>query len=376
MSVSSPTSSCDSRVPAPQGDFSAATLVVEQQEWKCHLVEVSLDGFGVSVPMAVPLEGEPIGTLTTCESTYPVRIIRQQAEEGGCRFILKRLEPDDPALRKSRKSLPQWMIAAACGCAAGLIGLIASDAGFRPDIPSRSVKVLSVARAVRHVQSWWQTGDYRLAESDEPDSKGEPSTLNRRRPDQLLDMPAIAVSLSADDRARGKSARSDSSLAEANLDPQAAEIAKATRLAQFKASLLSVRRGPRQPANSDTLPWLFSTGDTTLNNNRSYRISELAARDLSLFESGLSSLPVTTSHEATRSLRRALAAMATTAGLPAELEELPEVRLIRSDDAVIYYRRTTDSLDILRVVPRETPSATSARSSSPTSGLPPGSMQR
>ena len=169
----------------------------------------------------------------------------------------------------------------------------------------------------------------------------------------------------------------DPSIRSSDADPQAEAIAAATRLAQIKSSLQSARRGPSWSLNSTSLPWLFSTTEPAFHSGLSYRISEAARNDLILFESGLKSLPATTANDAIRSLRRTLLATTSASASPAHFESLPDVRLIRSDDAEIYFQLASGAVEILRVVPRDSSDPGGpARSTSPTSSLTPQSVNR
>jgi len=149
------------------------------------------------------------------------------------------------------------------------------------------------------------------------------------------------------------------------------------RQAQIKSSLQTARRGQSWPANATSLPWLFSTAEPDFNGGPNCRMSEAARNDLILFESGLKSLPATTANDATRSLRRALLATTSASASAASIESLPDVRLIRSDDAEVYFRFENGTVEILRVVPRDGHDPVApARSASPTSSLAPQSVNR
>ena len=120
--------------------------------------------------------------------------------------------------------------------------------------------------------------------------------------------------------------------------------------------------------NSISLPWLFSTTEPAFTAGRECRMSEAARNDLILFESGLKSLATTMVVDATRGLQRALLATTSALASTTDVESLPDIRLIRSDDAEIYFQFANGAVEILRVDTHDNHDpVTPVRSTSPTS---------
>lgn len=375
----------DSFFDPPSDDQSTATLILGGERLECRLVEVSLGGFGVSVPRATAWTGEPIARLLTHDAAYPVRIIRQESQYTGFHLTLQRIQEQETAPDKPLGVTPRWIIHASRCCAIGLIAalaycFVAAPGGSSGD--ARPVHPQDVANLWKWTfSSWWADGP------GQSTSESELTALTAASSDStgdLFEMPAISVSLTSNEHptntftptAPARRETSSPPSRASDVDPQARAIAVATRQAQIKSSLLTARRVPSWPANSTTLPWLFPVTEPDLSTSPAYRMSEAARNDLRLFESGLKSLPATTAQDATRSLRRALVATASAPGLAANFEGLPDVRLIRSDDAGVYFRLAGGTVEILRVIPRDSHEPATARSSSPTSSLAPQSVNR
>ena len=367
----------DSFFDPPPDDQSIATLILGGERLECRLVEVSLGGFGVSVPRSTTWTGEPTAKLLTHDAAYPVRIIKQESQYTGYHFTLQRLELDESSVEEQPGLTQRWIIHASRCSAIGLIAAMAYCFVVNPGGSSKDARRIRPQDVINYWNWTWQSTGWWSSHRDPAASKSKlavPTTANSESSDDMFEMPAISVSLTSSTATQPTIPGQPSHTSD--VDPQAQAIVAATRLVQIKSSLFTARRGPRWPANSSTLPWLFSTTDLTLNAGPAYHMSEVARNDLSLFESGLKSLPTTTAHDATRSLRRALAAITTAPGLPSNFEGLPDVRLIRSDDAEVYFRLTGGTVEILRVVPRDGHEPATARSTSPTSSLAPQSVNR
>ncbi len=385
-----PTPTGDSFFDPPSNDQSAAVLILGGERLECHLDEVSLGGFGVTVPRSTAWTGEPLCRLLTHDAAYPVRIIKQESQYAGFHFTLQRIQETDPV--EQLGVTQRWIIHASRCCAIGLIAVIAYCLVAAPGGGSHGARRVRPQDLI-HLWNWtWMSNNETTRRGIGPSESG-PAALTST-PDEssgdLIEMPAISVSLTSNDHAPGtvtpsaapqRTASSPSS-PPTDVDPQAQAVAAATRQARIKSSLLTVLRGPSWPADSITLPWLFPATESAPGSRPAYRMSEAARNDLSLFEAGLKSLPATTADAAARSLKRALAATSSAptstsplASLP--FESLPDVRLIRSEDAEIYFRPASGLVEILRVVPRDSHEpANAARPTSPTSSLPPQSMNR
>ncbi len=389
--MSTPTG--DSFFDPPPSDQSAATLILGGERLECHLVEVSIGGFGVSVPRSTAWTGEPVCRLLTHDAAYPVRIIKQESQYTGYHFTLQRLELDEPNVDEPLGLTQRWIIHASRCCAIGLIAAIAYCFVAAPGGQSKGARHVGPQDVV-NLWNWnwsstkWSSNNWWPNNRDTADSESDVAALTSahdQSSDDLFEMPAISVSLTSGNRGTNASGlpvpsrpmATDPSNHSTNADPQAQAIAAATRLAQIKSSLQTARREPSQPANASSLPWLFSTSDPAFHGGSSYRMSETARNDLMLFESGLKSLPATSAHEATRSLRRTLLAANSASAAVANFESLPDVRRIHSDDAEIYFRLANGAVEILRVVPRDhSDPGGPARPTSPTSSLTPQSVNR
>ena len=378
----------DSFFDPPPDDQSAATLILGNERLECRLVEVSLGGFGVSVPRSTAWTGEPTARLLTHDAAYPVRIIKQESQYTGYHFTLQRLELDESSLDGQLGLTQQWIVHASRCCAVGLIAATAYCFVVAPGGSSKDARRVQPLDVINYWTWSWQSTGWWTSRRDPATSKSHGrslATADSESSDDMIEMPAISVSLTADNRGTNVSRPSLSSPPMTTnfsnrsmpVDPQAQAIAAATRLAQLKFSLQTARRGPRWPANSASLSWLFPTTDPAFHGGNAYFMSEAARNDLTLFESGLKTLPVTTANEATGSLRRALHATTSASASSANFEILPDVRLIRSEDAEIYFRLANGAVEILRVVPRDgSDSGGPARASSPTSSRVPQSVNR
>ena len=372
----------------PPDDQSIATLILGGERLECLLVEVSLGGFGVSLPRSTAWTGEPVCRLLTHDAAYPVRILKQESQYTGYHFTLQRLELDEPGVDKQLGLTQRWVVHAARCCAIGLIAAIAYCFLAAPGGNSKDARHVRPQDMV-NLWSWtWTSTNWWPASRGGAAAESELAVVTSahdQTSDDLFEMPAISISLTSNDHGSNVSRlpvpsrpmATDPSIRSSDADPQAPAIAAATRLAQIKSSLQTARHGPSWPLNSTSLPWLFSTTEPAFHSGLSYRISEAARNDLILFESGLRSLPATTANNATRNLRRTLLATTSASASPAHFESLPDVRLIRSDDAEIYFRLANGAVEILRVAPRDSSDPGGpARSTSPTSSLTPQSVNR
>lgn len=101
-----------------------------------------------------------------------------------------------------------------------------------------------------------------------------------------------------------------------------------------------------------------------------------ARNDLTIFHEGLSSLPTSVAADATRSLRKALSEAPTSPAVSFPFESFAEVRMVRSDDAEVYFRLGDGAVDLLRVVPRIDLEPISTSSATAKSTLPTRSANR
>lgn len=391
-----PTPTGNSFFDPPPSDQSAATLILGGERLECHLVEVSLGGFSVTIPRSTAWTGEPVCRLLTHDSAYPVRIIKQESQYTGFLFTLQRIQ--EPAIDPVEHPgvTQHWIVNTSRCCAIGLIAAIAYCLVAAPGGNSHDARRMG-SPGLANLWNWTWTSNKGTTRHGLGAFESELAALtspHNQSSDDLFEMPAISVSMTSSDHGRRtftpsgatnqqqqQTSSPSSSPLKSESDPQARAIAAATRQAQIKSSLLMARRGPSGPADSTTLPWLFSTLQPTPGTGPVYRMSDAARNDLTLFEAGLKSLPAKTANDATRSLSRALAATSsppTSASQRASLpfESLPDVRLIRSDDAEIYFRPVSGSVEILRVVPRDSHEPDLARDTSPTSSLTPQSVNR
>lgn len=384
--MSTPTG--DSFFDPPPSDQSAATLILGGERLECHLVEISLGGFGVTVPRSTAWTGEPVCKLLTHDAAYPVRIIRQESQYSGYLFTLQRIEEQENNPAGQPGATQRWIVYASRCCAIGLVAAmaycyLAAPGGSSKD--ARSVRLQDIVHFWNWKLTstdWWPTG--RGSAAFEPELNA--LTTARDQPsDELFEMPAISVSLAAGNPganvpsqplpSRPMTTKPSNDSTDADL--QAHAIAAATRQAQIKSSLLTAQRGQSRPANATTLPWLFPATEPAFHSSRAFRMSDAARNDLALFESGLKSLPAASAGSATRSLQRALHATTSATASTAHFEDLPDVRRVRSDDAEVYFRLTSSVVEILRVVPRDDSDPVStARPTSPTSSLTPQSVNR
>lgn len=71
----------------------------------CYIVSITEEGFCVAVPDVKHYEGNPYLSLATKEATYPVKLIRQNAHEGGYSYVLKKTNGDFDV--ESESALPE-----------------------------------------------------------------------------------------------------------------------------------------------------------------------------------------------------------------------------------------------------------------------------
>ena len=379
-----PTPTGEARFDPRPEDQSGATLILGGQRLECRLVKVSLDSFGVSVPRSTAWTGNPIAKLLTHDVAYPVRIINQEPQSTGYHITLQRLELDKSSGDEQLGLTQRWIVHASRCCAVGLIAAMICCFVLNPGGSSQNAQRVRPQDVINYWTWPWQSSRHRDSLASETDPTAL-TTSHGESTDGMFEMPAISVSMTSSDRSMSESRQPSPSQrtvpSQSNLpwhvDPQAQVIAIATRRAQIKSSLQTARRGRSWAANSTSLPWLFSTTEPAFTAGPEYRMSEAARNDLILFESGLKSLAATTADDATRGLQRALLATTSASASTADFESLPDVRLIHSDDAEIYFQFANGAVEILRVVPRDGHDPVApVRSTSPTSSRAPHSVNR
>jgi hypothetical protein len=321
--------------PPPQ-DQSAATLVVNRQRLACRLLEVSLGGFCVMVPRATAWTGEPLARLITHDATYQVKIVKQEARYEGFEVTLQRIE--EPPV-ESLAAPQRWVIYGSRCCAIGLVIAIVfcfvAAPGGATRHPGRFV-------GLRDVIDYW-------FESSTPDRPilafAPPATADD---DDSDDLPTITVSLSS---TAEKTAVQPPALDRRNLLKQALDAANGHR---------------SRPLNSKTLPWLLPAGSPLGQGLARCRLSPLAEDDLRVFAGGLKSLPARSAADAVKSLREAIGAISHLT--PSTIPGFPNIHLVRSEDADVYYRIVDGEVELLRVLPIELDDGTRSRAPSASSG--------
>ena len=334
--------------PSPQ-DQSAATLVLGAVRLPCWLVELSIGGFIVMVPNTAAWTGEPVGRLVTHESTFNVRIIKQEARYDGFAATLLRVEesPDEHQSFSAR-----WIIHCSRCCAIGLIlaigySLVASADGTT-DKPTRS-------RGLRDLVCDWF--------SPSP-TTGKSST----GPGDSADMPAITVVLGNEQQTSSRSVTAST------VSKEAAPARAVDRRELLRSALAAADSSPSRPLNAATLPWLFVLGDTSVKSVPRCRMTRSAEDDLQLFAAGLKMLPAQAAADAVRSLRDSLVMVVTSPATA--VVGLAQVKMIHSEDADIYFRSVDGEAELLRVLPVELEDVAAFRSPSPSASASHHSLHR
>lgn len=334
--------------PPPQ-DQSAATLVLGELRLPCRLLELSIGGFIVMVPNAAAWTGEPVGQLVTHESTYGVRIIKQEARYDGFEATLLRVEesPDEHQSFSAR-----WIIHCSRCCAIGLIlaigySLVASSDGIT-DGPTRS-------RGLRdRVCDWFNP----------------PSTIRQSAtgPGESADRRAISIALDDDQH------DSNESLTASPVSRGEAPARANDRRELLQAALAAADSQPSRPLNASTLPWLFVPGETSVKSVPRCRMTRSAEDDLQQFAAGLKMLPAQAAADAARSLRDSLVMVVTSPATA--VAGFSRLKVIHSTDADIYFRSADGEAELLRVLPVELEDVAAFRSPSPSAAAAHHSLHR
>ena len=323
--------------PSPQ-DQSAATLVLGEVRLPCWLVELSIGGFIVMVPNTAAWTGEPVGRLVTHESTFNVRMIKQEARYDGFAATLLRVEesPDEHQSFSAR-----WIVHCSRCCAIGLIlaigySLVASADGTT-DKPTHS-------RGLRDLVCDWFSPSPTIRQS----ATGPGDSAGR---------PAISVSLDDDQQ------DSSESLSASTVSRGAAAARAVDRKELLQAALSAADSQPSRPLNASTLPWLFVPGETSVKSVPRCRMTRSAEDDLQQFAAGLKMLPAQAAADAARSLRDSLVMVVTSPATA--VAGFSRLKVIHSTDADIYFRSVDGEAELLRVLPVELEDVAASRSRSP-----------
>ncbi len=342
MFTSNPSVARNEFLEPPPQDQSRATLVLGRQRVVCRLTEVSIGGFCVMIPRATTWTGEPQARLITHDSTYKVRIIKQEIRYEGIEITLERIE-DIPA--DDNLTMPQrWVIHGSRCCAIGLIlaityCLIAAPGG----VTSGPAHHVSLSDLSTFWFSSWSTPT--AGQATPPDSESEdPLLLPAITVSTQTGLPAAGAERSVRDLAVPQDIRRDVGLDRASL---------------LRAALNAADSQRSRPVNSTTLPWLFTTRKSPVVKLPTCRMVRSAEEDLQAFAIGLNSLSTAARVDATESLRNAIAATETSPAFA--VAGFPMLRLIRSADAEIYFRVVDREIELVRILPVELPDTSPTR---------------
>lgn len=323
----SPSKARNEFVEPPPQDQSSALLIVGEQRIHCRLTEVSIGGFCVVVPRATRWAGEPEARLLTNDSSYDVRILKQTAQYDGFEVRLQRVEETAPT---SLTGTQRWIIYGSRCCAIGLVLGIAYCIVAAPGGESRGP---AHPVSFQDIVNYWL--DFRPKAAEKPSDQNRPVPVERvSERDHIDDMPAISVSLG-----------SETSVAGPNEAPSNAVL---DRVALVKQAALAASSGRSRPVNSTTLPWLFANSKSA-NPPFRCRMTHLAEEDLRVFENCLKSLSASGADDAIQSLRSALSRTSGKSFVP--VAGVPNVRMVESDDAEVYFRMVDGEAELLRVLP-------------------------
>ena len=325
---SNPTPARNEFAEPPPQDQSSATLVLGNQRLACRLVEVSIGGFTVMVPNATVWMGEPVGRLVTQDSTFKVRIIKQEARYEGFEATLLRVEeaPDQRPTRSPRRTvLGVWCCAAVLMLAIGYSCLVVPPDGIT-DQPVQS-------RGLRELVSSWFCSPPTIQQSGHIDGDS-------------AEMPSITISLN-DEQLESPRSFTASTVSRETVVPS--PIVDRHVLLQTALATADSRR--LRPLNAATLSWLFITADPSAKGVPRCRMGRAAEDDLRQFEAGLNQLSAQAAANAVRSLRGTL--MAISSSPASVVDGFPQVRLTHGEDADIYFRVVDGETELLRVLPVE-----------------------
>ena len=336
-------------VDPPNADQSAAVLILGGERLNCRLIEIAVGGFSVVIPRATVWTGEPIARLITNATSFKVRILHQEARYDGFVVVLQRI--DEPVTKRSTATQAWINLASRC-CAVGVILAIGYCVGFAPGgtthMAARSVTLQSMV-------------DYWL-DSCLPSS---PAVTIRVAEEQRT-TPMISVSL--DDSDDPPVAMSVSSLTlDGSIDSSESESGEPVpvvtdRRVLVQKSIAIANSHRSRPLTSETVPWLFPASVQTSTRMAGCRITRPAEDDLRTFSACLKTLSATAAADAVASLTRTIRSIPSSA--TSQVDGLPQVRSIRSDDAEIYFRWVDGEIELLRILPIETKEPVPTRSPS------------
>ncbi|MBS0204665.1 MAG: hypothetical protein JSS49_17310 [Planctomycetes bacterium] len=313
----------DEFLDAPVRDQALAVLILNRQRFDCRLTDVATDGFTVLIPHGTTWSLASTAKLETHDSTYKVKVLKQNVQYEGIEVTLLRL---DEITNDDKLPVPQrWIVHGSRCCAVGLIAAMTYCLVAAPGGVTKSVHPVTIREYVAYLTDflpttgWWSP-------------KGE-----------ALSMPAITIDL-----ADAEETEASFPVNSVSLSQKATTNAALDRTAMLNAAIRSANSRRSRPVNSTTVPWLLPKGQTNLPR---CQMTHLAETDLQAFQSGLRWLSATAAEDAIRSLRQALLSVSTTAG--AAVAGCPEARLVRSDDAEIYLRTVDGEVELLRVLPIE-----------------------
>jgi len=181
----------------PPSDQSLATLILGRERLECRLVEVSIGGFGVSVPRSTAWTGEPTARLLTHDAAYPVRIIKQESQYTGYHFTLQRIELDEHNTDELGVT-QRWIVHASRCCAVGLIVAMTYCFAVNPGGSSKDARRVRPQDVIHYWTRTWQSTGWWSSRHDPAASETEPAALTASHgesTDDLFEMPAISVSL-------------------------------------------------------------------------------------------------------------------------------------------------------------------------------------
>lgn len=354
-------------LPAVQID---ATLYFGNDPIHCYIVSVTDTGFCVAIPDIEQYEGDPNLTLQVKDSSYAVKLVKQTAHAGGYSYLLQKTDgtaevktesiPSVETPAKTKWSLPGYNLVStfAAMIASGVFATVIGGrmACFNLQKIGDGLTRSRVSVAEVHASGPQPT-------FAEPITASVETVVTQIDPEiQDTSVPAVStISSESDSTAPSSEPVASQSSREVEVRPsidpsgtidesQSGRPVQVEKRPAIALNLLLDDRkiGRFQDMTKSAYPWLFETGSFDGN---LIRASDAARFDLKLFEDGLQDLSAEAASLAISSLQKTLTQARSIDRNARRVPGSPNVYVISSDDADVYFRSAQGRLELVRVLP-------------------------
>jgi|GEM_PF-2670246 hypothetical protein len=347
-------------MPTAQPD---ATLLFGKTPVACSIIAVTDEGFCVGVPGIERYEGDPRLALATEDGVFQVKLVLQEAYLDGFYFWVMLNEhaesPEEEQVQvvSLRKTLSQYavpaIVAAMLVICLGIPAISDRNPLFSLAAAGREYFGLGVKPATVDVVITPKTEAEQIAVVTSPAKKQNSERHNDRRRTSSLISPA-SMSLSSEvieNSDEDLEYDATNGLRSTEKHHRSSHQYQATKRNELNLKMLleAGQVGRIQVITKSLVPWLFGAGLTE--NQFSIRMSDAAFHDLQQFELGLRGLGKKASSEAIVSLRATLASANSNLSRAKRVPVMPEVLVVASDDANIYFQIVRGRMEIVRVLP-------------------------